>query len=204
MSLDNSINKLIEGNYRTSFSDIIKEILLEKEKIIFFKDLEDDEIKLLLKNVILKKFMPNEIIFSQDEDKDDYMYYIVNGDVGIMKKTTSGLLKKVTILKKSALVGEMKPILRGGRTATCIAGANGAIAIGFTIEKDDSQNPEVYEKFYKNIANILIQKLEENNIDFAVENKNTTDTHSSIKYYQDISYALAKQLQEINKEIYYH
>ncbi|MCK5110286.1 MAG: cyclic nucleotide-binding domain-containing protein [Arcobacteraceae bacterium] len=202
MSLDNFINRLIDENYRTSFSDIIKEILLEKEKITFFKDLEDDEIKLLLENVILKRFLPNEIIFSQGEDKDDYMYYIVNGSVKVMNKSKNGLLRKIITLHKSTLLGEMKPILKEGRTATCIAGVDGAIAIGFTIKEDIKQPAKVYEKFYKNVSKILIQKLQEENIEFTIEKNNTSDTKSAIQYYKDISFILAKKLQDNNKNLY--
>ncbi len=60
-------------------NEAVVKLLEIKDKIKFFRNLEDDEIVILLKNVIFKKYVRNEIIFSQGENKDDYIYYLLSG-----------------------------------------------------------------------------------------------------------------------------
>ncbi len=144
--------------------EAINSLLGVKDKIKFFKDLENDEIKVLLKNVNFKKYISNEIIFSQGEDKDDYIYYLVSGYVNINVKSKDDKLIKVATLNHSSLIGEMKPILNEGRTATCSAGNNGAVVIGFVIDQNNiDKNSKAYAKFYRNMSFILAKKIQETN-----------------------------------------
>jgi hypothetical protein len=77
----------------------------------------------------------------------------------------------VAIVKKDSLIGEMKPILNKLRTATCIAGNNGAVLIGFTIEQNGyEKHPKAYAKFYRNMSFILAKKIEDT-ISFFYKNK---------------------------------
>jgi len=142
----------------------VEKILEVKDKIKFFNDLEDNEIKILLKNVHFKKFKQNEIIFSQGENKDNCIYYIMKGYVNILIKGTDGNTRKVATLNTSTLIGEMKPMLNEGRTATCIAGTMGAIVIGFEINHGSiDENTPGYAKFYRNMSFILAHKIQETN-----------------------------------------
>ena len=142
----------------------VEKLLEAKDKIKFFEDLEDNEIKLLLENVHFKKFQQNEIIFAQGEDKDNYVYYLMRGYVNILIKGADGNTKKVATLNTPSLIGEMKPILNEGRTATCIAGTIGAIVIGFEINQDNIDiNTSGYAKFYRNMSYILAHKVQETN-----------------------------------------
>ncbi len=199
MSLDNSIEELKNDKAKTTFSDVVDQLVSEKEHIAFFKDLSDEEIKILLKNVVLKRFVPNEMIFSQGDNFDNYIYYLLDGSVNILVKGDEGILKKVAILDQETLLGEMKPILDEGRTATCIAGNKGSIAIGFVIEQNDILNAHIYAKFYKNMSKILGIKLKELNIEIEIEDTNCQNDEESSLFYRNLAYKMAKTIQESNK-----
>ncbi|MEA3384048.1 MAG: cyclic nucleotide-binding domain-containing protein [Campylobacterota bacterium] len=198
MSLKKFIKELVDGNYKVSFGDIVHELLDEKSHIKFFENLEDKEIIFLLKNIILKRFSPNEVIFTQGENKDDYIYYILDGQVGILIKEKNNFLKKIAVLKATTLLGEMKPILNNGRTATCIAGMNGAIAIGFEINNDNNLHPSTYEKFYRNMTLILKEKLNKIDQSFDINTSMPQGSKDSKSYYKDLAYHLAKLIEENN------
>ncbi|MEA3353622.1 MAG: cyclic nucleotide-binding domain-containing protein [Campylobacterota bacterium] len=198
MTLQNSIEKLVDGNYKISFDDTIEQLLLEKENLPFFKDLLDDEIKQLLKNVNLIRFFPNEIIFSQGEEKDDVVYYLLDGYVNISKKSPSGFMKKISKIYSKTLLGEVKPLLHGGRTATCIAGSEGAVAISFEIDETNITT-QTSQKFYKNICDSLVDKLNQYNIEVDIDEIKNSFQKDSPDYYKDIACKLAKKLQDKNK-----
>jgi len=142
----------------------VDQLLLYKDKVSFFKNLEDHEIILLLENIVFRKYMRFEVIFSEGEKKDNYIYYIVKGSVNISARGENGVPKKIATLKETSLLGEMKPILDEGRTATCVAGDNGATVIGFTINQDQfMEYPRLYAKFYKSMSYILARKIQELN-----------------------------------------
>ncbi len=147
--------------------DAIETLLKYEDKTKFFNNLENFGIEVLLKNVNFKKYTRHEVIFSQGEHGDNYIYYILKGYVNIRIKDTSNTPKKIATLHSSSLLGEMKPILDEGRTATCVAGNSGTITIGFKINHDGiQQNPKAYAKFSKNMAFILAQKLKDSNENF--------------------------------------
>jgi len=142
----------------------LEQLLKVKDKISFFKDLSNEDIKFLIKDIIFKKFGNNEIIFSQGENKDEYIYYIMKGFVNINLRDQFGIRKNVATVHHGSVIGEMKPILDEGRTAGCVAGNAGAIVIGFTIEHyKDGSNSDAYAKFYRNMSYILAQKIKETN-----------------------------------------
>jgi CRP-like cAMP-binding protein len=143
---------------------LIKKLLNVKDKIKFFKDLEDDEIRILMHKVVFKKYEKNEIIFAQGDNSDNYIYYILQGFVNIHIRGEDNIARKVATLHPGTVIGEMKPILDEGRTATCVAGTPGAIVIGFIIDQTDpSKDCLAYAKFYRNMAYILAKKVQDTN-----------------------------------------
>jgi CRP-like cAMP-binding protein len=142
----------------------IDQLMLYKDKISLFKDLDEYEIITLVDDVIFRKYIRFEVIFSEGEQKDDYIYYIAKGSVNISTRGKDRVLKKIVTLDETSLIGEMKPILDEGRTATCVAGDNGVTAIGFTINQEQfAEYPRLYAKFYRNMAHILSTKIKELN-----------------------------------------
>ncbi len=142
----------------------LDQLLKVKNRISFFKDLSDDDIKFLIRDIVFKKFTTNEIIFSQGEDKDNYIYYILKGFVNINLLDEFRVRKNVATIHSGSIIGEMKPILDEGRTAGCVAGNAGATVIGFTISHYESKNnSKPYALFYRNMAYILAQKIKETN-----------------------------------------
>ena len=143
---------------------LIHKLLEVKDKIKFFQDLEDDEIQLLIHSIVFKKYNKNEIIFLQGENKDDYIYYILKGFVNIHIRDDNNIARKVATLNPGTLIGEMKPILDEGRTATCVAGTPGAVVLGFVIDQSDIKKDSLaYAKFYRNMSYILAKKVQDTN-----------------------------------------
>ncbi|MEA3384149.1 MAG: cyclic nucleotide-binding domain-containing protein [Campylobacterota bacterium] len=142
----------------------LEQLLKVKDRISFFKDLNDEEIRFLIKDIVFKRFENNEIIFSQGENKDEYIYYIMKGFVNINLRDEFGIRKNVATVHHGSVIGEMKPILDEGRTAGCVAGTAGAVVIGFTIKHYASGiQSDAYAKFYRNMAYILAKKIKETN-----------------------------------------
>lgn len=140
-------------------NDALKQLLKFKDQISIFKNLTTEQVSVLIKEIVLKKYTTSEVIFTQGEHKDDYIYFIINGSVNI-NIIEHGAHKLVATLNKGSLIGEMKPILNGDRTAECIAGTGGTIVIGFTIEHFAFEKySEVYAIFYKNMAEVIANKL---------------------------------------------
>ena len=140
-------------------NDAFKKLLKFKDNISIFKDLNEEQISVLIKDIVIKKYTTSEVIFTQGEHKDDFIYFIINGSVNI-NIVEKGVHKTVATLQKGSLIGEMKPILNGDRTAECIAGTGGTIVIGFTIAHFTfGKYSEAYAIFYKNMAQVIANKL---------------------------------------------
>lgn len=141
----------------------LEQLLKFKDQISIFKNLNEEQITILIKDIVMKKYVASEVIFSQGERKDDFIYFIINGSVKI-KILDEGIHKLVATLHRGSLIGEMKPILNGNRTAECIASNEGAIVIGFTINHFSfGKYSEAYAIFYKNMAEVIANKLVETN-----------------------------------------
>jgi predicted CopG family antitoxin len=166
MGFDTLVNNMKTGNCRISFSDILNALLKEKEHISIFQNMSDDEIKELVSDLILTRFMPNELVFSQGEENNDYIYYILDGLVIVMDKSEGGMLSKVAKLGKNMLLGEMKHLCQNKRTATCMVGSKGMIAIRFMLNENVEYTSLSYKKFYANIIKSLEEKFKMNHIDF--------------------------------------
>jgi len=139
--------------------DALKQLLKFKDQISIFEGLDIEQVRVLIKDVVLKKYATSEVIFTQGERKDDFIYFIINGSVNI-NILEQGVHKSIATLHKGSLIGEMKPILNGDRTAECIASTGGTIVIGFTIEHFSfGKYSEAYAIFYKNMAQVIANKL---------------------------------------------
>lgn len=144
-------------------NDALEQLLKFKDKISIFQGLTKEQVAILIKDVIIKKYATSEVIFTQGEHKDDFIYFIIQGSVNI-NVLENNHHKTVATLSKGSLIGEMKPILNGDRTAECIAGTGGTIVIGFTITHYSfGKYSQEYAIFYKNMAQVIANKLVDTN-----------------------------------------
>lgn len=144
--------------------EIMEQLLKVKNKINLFDDLTDHQIKLLVKDIIFKKYTKHEIIFRQGEDKNQFIYFILAGSVKITLTDQWGVRKIITTVPQGAIIGELQAIVDNKRTAGCLAASDDNILIGFTINDYNlKEHGNVYAVFYRNLSKILAHKLHDTN-----------------------------------------
>ena len=144
--------------------EILEQLIKVKNKINLFDDLSDYQIKILVKEIIFKKFKKNETIFRQGEDKNQFIYFVLAGSVKVSLTDEFGVRKTITTVPQGSIIGELQAILDNKRTASCIASSDANILIGFTINTYNlKENGNVYAIFYKNLSRILALKISDTN-----------------------------------------
>ncbi|MEA3512347.1 MAG: cyclic nucleotide-binding domain-containing protein [Campylobacterota bacterium] len=78
--------------------EILKQLTEVKDKIIFFKDLTEFQIKILIDEIVFAKFNKNETIFKQNDSKNQFIYYILSGSVKVNVTDKFGVTKTITTL----------------------------------------------------------------------------------------------------------
>ena len=144
--------------------EIIVQLIKVKNKINLFDDLTDYQIKILVKDIIFKKYAKHEIIFRQGEEKNQFIYFILAGSVKIALTDEWGVRKIITTVSQGSIIGELQAIVDNKRTAGCIAASENNILIGFTINNYNlKENGNVYAVFYRNLSKILALKINDTN-----------------------------------------
>jgi CRP-like cAMP-binding protein len=139
----------------------LAKLLQIKNKINFFKGLDDDEISDLIFNLRFQRFEPGEVLFKEGDEEDKEIYYLLSGGIDLNLDSKNIFL---TTLTKPTLFGEMRSFIGEPRTATAKASASGAILISFLIkESKETQAGIAFTKFYKNVIQILARKIMEMN-----------------------------------------
>ena len=145
-------------------NEIIEQLIKVKNKINLFDDLSDYQIRLLVKDIIFKKYKRNEIIFRQGEEKNQFIYFILAGSIKVAVTDGFGVRKTITTVTQGSIIGELQAILENKRTASCIAASEDNILIGFTINTYNyKEHGNVYAIFYKNLSRILALKINDTN-----------------------------------------
>ena len=138
-------------------NEYIERIVRAKNNIALFKNMKDDDIKSIVKNVQFIQYYPGETIIRQGEMSTE-IYLVTNGTCEVRHDT-----KIVGKIEKNQPFGEFAPIINEPRSATIIA-KDKVTAILFEL------NLELLEKslsgyaiMYKNFVDILIKKIEKGN-----------------------------------------
>lgn len=142
---------------------LVDQIIAVKHKISFFRELEDEEIKILISDVLFKKFRKNETIFRQGEKDNGYVYYILKGSIKISITDQLGVSKVITTIYSGSTIGEMQIVLRSQRTANCIVAEDDTILLGFTISEDIPKHALTFSKFYRLVAKEMAKKVSDTN-----------------------------------------
>ena len=147
------------------------------KNVHLFHDIPEDYIKILVKGMELKKYTSGERII-QEGEKGDSLFFLFEGEVSVTKKMTlfaeyqeQSLFDKALIKLKDtdhAFFGEMSMCSDcEERSATvtaerdCILGELPAIKIHKLVLK----HIDFGMKFYKNLANVLADRLRKTNKD---------------------------------------
>ncbi|MEW5819879.1 MAG: cyclic nucleotide-binding domain-containing protein [Cyanobacteriota bacterium] len=89
-------------------------------KIPFFYDVQGEDLDKLANILTVKEFKNEQVVFKEGDEQSG-MYFILEGDVQILKRNNKGKQELLTVLCAPQIFGEMALIDRGRRSATVVA-----------------------------------------------------------------------------------
>jgi len=154
--------KDIKKNEKSKINETILHILVN---FSFFRGLDEDELKIISKKINMIKIEKDEILFKEG-DKGDCVYFIVDGEIDVLKESISG--KKIgidkvliTTLTRGRSIGEMSVIDKIPRSATVKARTK-ATLITLTLSDFDlicEDYPKIGLKIIKEISRLLSMNM---------------------------------------------
>jgi len=129
-------------------------------KIPFFYDVTGEDLDKLAKILTHQKFTNDQIIFKEGDEQTG-MFFILEGDVQILKKNNKGKQELLTVLCAPQIFGEMALIDRGRRSASVIAQTEILTA---ELTREDFENfmreePDLAVHIIRKIAHTLSLRL---------------------------------------------
>lgn len=130
-------------------------ILSLSSRISIFKDIPENILVKILKDVKIIKYKKSEIIIKEGE-LDKNIVYILLGGVDVIKQN-----RFITSLGKNSIVGEMAGLLNQRRTASIKANKDNTTIISFQIDFNLMQTNLGYyfAIIYKNLSIELAKKI---------------------------------------------
>ncbi len=150
--------KSLEPKDEIECDEIIQRLVDSKKCIKFFKDMRDEDIKHIIKDVKFIRYKPHEIILNLNEEGDE-IFFILSG-------TCRAIIgaKVVGELKENQIFGEFSPITKEKRSATVRANTKVEV-ISFKLALElYEEDPYVFTHLYKNIIGELIAKINAKNL----------------------------------------
>jgi len=145
-------------------------LLKIKQSIPFFSKLSDGEIMAIVRDVQFKKYNKFEIIFEQDSKDEAFIVAKGRVNIAVGELQRVGLLeryanfKTIVNLPVKSVFGEMSAITGEKRSARATAYDPDTMLISFKIDDDiNDENAEVFIKMYKELIDILSDKLRKTN-----------------------------------------
>lgn len=134
-------------------------LLKVRERFDFFKNLSENEVLTVAREVRMMRLSKEEMLFDQG-DAGDEAFFIVRGEVSIQIAKEDGEYMEVAKLGSETIFGELAPITREPRTAKAMAAIEGTTVLGFKINEGiTDQSAAAMAKFYHNVTMILADKL---------------------------------------------
>jgi CRP-like cAMP-binding protein len=129
-------------------------------KIPFFYDVMGEDLDKLAKILNQKSFKSDQVVFNEGDEQTG-MFFILEGEVQILKKNLRGKQEVLTSLCAPQIFGEMALIDRGRRSATVIAQSD-LVTAELTRENFEyfmAQEPELAVHIIRKIAHTLSLRL---------------------------------------------
>jgi len=122
--------------------------------------LKDKELRIIEKYMNLIEVIPEEIVFKEG-DRGDYVCFVVDGWLDVLKKSEAGESIVMATLSKGRSIGEMAVIDELPRSATVKARTKSTL---LTLSRDNfnyilAEHPRVGVKILKGIARLLSMNL---------------------------------------------
>lgn len=138
------------------------------KRINLFQNFNDDFFKLFFPYLNIEKFKNNSIIIKEG-DTGEYVYFLLKGNVRIVKKTLSGEEYTVAVLKEEfgIFFGEVGLLTEDKRSASVLA-ENDCLLAKLNRKRFDefiTEHPSYGVKLLRGIAISICQKLQKSNHD---------------------------------------
>ena len=119
-----------------------------------------DEVMLIARYMNLQFFEAGETVFLQG-DRQDYMAFIVEGQVDIIKESSDNLERIVVSLSARTHFGEMSFVDAEPRSASAIARIDTTLLVltNDNFERLIDEHPKIGIKILRNIAKMISQRL---------------------------------------------
>ena len=122
--------------------------------------LKDKELKIIIKYMNLIKVIPGEIVF-EEGDTGDYVCFVVDGTLDVVKKSETGESIVISTLSKGGSIGEMAVIDELPRSATVKARTKSTL---ITLSQENfnyilAEHSTIGVKILKGIARLLSMNL---------------------------------------------
>jgi CRP-like cAMP-binding protein len=128
--------------------------------IPIFSALKSKELRSIEECMKMLEVIPGEIVFNEG-DKGDYVCFVVEGSLDVLKKTESGESTLISTLSKGRSIGEMAIIDDLPRSATVKARDKSTLLI-LSRESFDyilAKQPDIGVKILKGLASLLSMNL---------------------------------------------
>ncbi len=132
-----------------------------------FKDLNEKELKFILKTVNQRVYQTGEYIFLKG-DPGLGLFFILDGNVNIVLNDNSGREYKVAELSVGDFFGEVSLLGEESRTASAVAITDAKIGVFFKDDLDQyiDRYPDRGVKILRGISSVLATRLKNINDDF--------------------------------------
>jgi len=133
---------------------MLSKIIQFKQNISIFKNMSDEEIAFVVRDVEFLEYSPGEIIIQQG-DTDSRIFLLLSGECRVLVNN-----RKVSIINNRQTFGEFSPITKQKRSATIIANsATKVIAFDLALNQVE-QKMKGFSSLYTNIINELFKKID--------------------------------------------
>lgn len=119
-----------------------------------------DEVEIIARYMSVQQFKPGEYIFKQGE-RQNFMAFIVDGKVDIVKESADELEMIVVTLLPSTYFGEMSFVDEEPRSASAVARIESTLLFlsNDNFDRITNEHPGLAIKILKNIAKLISQRL---------------------------------------------
>lgn len=136
---------------------LVEKIIQAKQNISIFKNMKDEDIKAIIKDIKFLHYAPKEAII-REGDTGKEIYLLIEGECEVIHHA-----KKVATILKNEPFGEFAPITHEKRKATILAKTDvKVIVFSLNIQLLEAKL-EGFTILYKNFVDELIKKLEASN-----------------------------------------
>ncbi len=138
-----------------------KKLIEVSKHIYLFSGINNEDVIAITNDVQFMEYAKDEVIFKEGDQSDD-IYFLLRGFLSVEVGREQ---KQVARISPMELFGEMAFISKKPRNATIRALEDKSTVIKFVVDDDayESATSFAFMKLYKNIATIVVKKLEASN-----------------------------------------